>query len=126
MISLFYAGWSLLLVLWLSVQVIRLRRLHQVAIGDGGHNDLQLAIRAHANALEYLPLALLMMFMLEQQHLSPWLIHGLGISLLMGRVVHAIAIPRRNLRLRVVGMAMTFLMLMAGAILGITLALIRL
>ncbi|GGO70051.1 MAPEG family protein [Bowmanella pacifica] len=126
MISLFYTGWLLLLVLWLSIQVIRLRRLHQIAIGDGGYQDLQLAIRAHANALEYLPLALLLIFMLEQQQLSPWFIHAMGLTLLVGRIVHATAIPRRNLRLRVMGMAMTFLVLLAGAILAITLALSRL
>lgn len=126
MISLFYTGWLLLLVLWLSIQVIRLRRLHQIAIGDGGHQDLQLAIRAHANALEYLPLALLLIFMLEQQQLSPWVIHAMGLILLVGRIAHATAIPMRNLRLRVVGMAMTFLVLLAGAILAITLAISRL
>ena len=125
MITLFYAGWLVLLVVTLSVKVIRLRRQHQVAIGDDGHKDLQLAIRAHGNALEYLPLALLMLFMLEQANLAFWLIHGLGGVLLIGRLIHAYAIPSRNLKLRVLGMAMTFAMLLAGAGMGIGLAIGR-
>ncbi|MDF2178140.1 MAPEG family protein [Aliiglaciecola sp. CAU 1673] len=119
MITLLYAGLSVFLVLYLAFKVIRLRNVHQVAIGDGGHKDLQLAIRAHANLMEYLPLCLLLMFLVESSGLNGVLIHGLGGVLLLGRLIHAYSIPTRILKLRVVGMTMTFSVLLVAAIAAI-------
>lgn len=51
MISGLYAGFSALLVVGLSLNVIKLRRSHKVALGDGNFPGLQNAIRAHGNAI---------------------------------------------------------------------------
>lgn len=51
------------LFLWLSVQVVMLRQKHKVLMGDGGHADLALAQRLHANFVEYTPFALVLYFM---------------------------------------------------------------
>ena len=61
MITLLYAALCTLLVLALAGRVMAYRLTHKVGLGDGGHGDLQRRIRAHANAVEYLPLALLLM-----------------------------------------------------------------
>ncbi|WP_088328753.1 MAPEG family protein [Lacimicrobium sp. SS2-24] len=126
MITLFYTGILSLLVAFLSARVIVLRNQHKVAIGDGNNPQLQLAIRAQGNALEYLPLALLMIFMLEALGLSAGVIHGLCLLLLGGRVVHAYAIVAGNMRLRVLGMLFTFMVLLAGAGIAIGFTLPRL
>ncbi|ALS98595.1 MAPEG family protein [Lacimicrobium alkaliphilum] len=126
MITLFYTGILTLLVVFLSARVIVLRNKHKVAIGDGGNTDLQLAIRAQGNALEYLPLALLLIFMIEAAGLYSLIIQFLCLVLLIGRLIHAYAIPAKNLRLRVVGMMLTFLVLLAAAGIAIGYALPRL
>lgn len=126
MITLFYTGLLTLLVVFLSARVIVLRNKYKVAIGDGGNTDLQLAIRAQGNALEYLPLALLLIFMIEAAGLSTLIIQFLCLVLLIGRLVHAYAIPAKNLRLRVAGMMLTFLVLLAAAGIAIGYALPRL
>ena len=60
-----YAAISALLVVALSFRVIRLRLSTRTGIGDGGHQDLARCIRAHANAVEYLPLALLLLLLVQ-------------------------------------------------------------
>lgn len=126
MITLFYTGLLTLLVVFLSVRVIVLRNKHKVAIGDGGNTDLQLAIRAQGNALEYLPLALLLIFLIEAAGLSSLIIQFLCLTLLTGRLIHAYAIPAKNLKLRVAGMMLTFLVLLAAAGIAVGYALPRL
>ncbi|GAB3033672.1 MAPEG family protein [Bowmanella dokdonensis] len=126
MVTLFYAGLLTLLVVALSARVIVLRNRHRVAIGDGGNQELQLAIRAHGNTLEYIPLALVLMLMLESVNIGDSLLHGLGLLLLAGRLIHAYSIPARNLKLRVTGMILTFLMLLVSAGIGLGLAVTRL
>ena len=87
-----YAG---LLVLWYLVLVWRVvhhRRRARVSLGDGGDPALQRAIRGHANFAEYVPLALLMMAMLELSRTSIYVLHALGLALLIGRLLHGYAL----------------------------------
>ena len=84
-----------LLALWLlvlSARVIRERQAARVSLGDGGNRRLQRAIRGHANFVEYVPLALLMLAILEMARFSIYLIHLLGIALLLGRLLHGYAL----------------------------------
>jgi hypothetical protein len=54
MITSLYASFSALLIVRLSISVIKLRRKNRIRVGDGGNEELQLAIRTHANAVEYI------------------------------------------------------------------------
>ena len=56
--ALYVALFSLLFVI-LMVAVIKLRRSLRIGLGDGGNRDLQQAIRAHGNAVECVPIFLL-------------------------------------------------------------------
>lgn len=113
-----YAALLVLVFIALTVQVIRFRQRYQVALGDGGHAELGRAIRVHANFVEYVPLALLLLFFAEYQGLSGWLVHLLGAALLLGRVLHAYGVSkvRENLRFRISGMALTFSMLLVAVV----------
>lgn len=84
-----YAAVLALLAIGLAYRVVSLRRKHKVGLGSGGHDELDRAIRAHANHMEYSPLALLLLFILETGGANSVLLHGLGISLTTGRVLHA-------------------------------------
>lgn len=113
-----YAATSGLLFFALSIRTIRMRRRHCVAIGDGNNNELRRAMRVHANFAEYTPLALLLVFFVESGGAPTLLVHGLGIALLAGRLLHAwgVSQPRENFRYRVAGMVLTFSVLITSAL----------
>lgn len=119
MITALYASFSALLIVRLSVSVIKLRRKNRVSVGDGGNEDLQLAIRTHANAVEYIPIALVLLFMLEFNGAPKLLVHILGVTLLMGRLLHAMGLPAKDLQRRVLGMQITIYLIIGLAVLNI-------
>jgi len=116
-----YFGLLGLLLVVLSLRVVQLRFRHKVEIGDGGVSELQRAIRAHANFIEYVPIALLLILMADLVGHQKWVVHVLGILLLIGRLAHAYGFTTRpGLSLgRGVGVALTTLVLVAGSVLAI-------
>ncbi len=119
-----YAGLLGLIFIYLTFRVIGARRRAQKSIGDGGDIPLRRAIRAHGNFMEYVPFSLLLIFMLQQQQAQAWLLHALGGSLLLGRLIHAWAISQFHepLKYRVLGMLLTLLSLGGASIALIVLA----
>lgn len=107
MISSFYAALLALLIVWLSLRVIKLRRTKKVRLGDGGEPELQTAIRAQGNATEYIPISLILLALLELNGVHAALVHAGGIAVLVGRLVHARGLLSENLRYRVRGMQVT-------------------
>jgi hypothetical protein len=86
-----YAG---LLAIWfvlLSYRVVQ-QRGHGVSLGDGGDPVLLRRIRAHGNFAEYVPILLVMLGMLELSGARTWLLHLLGITLLVARLLHGYAL----------------------------------
>ena len=112
--SLYAAGFGLLL-LALSIQVIRARVAARIVIGLGEDIRLLRASRAQGNFIEYAPmiLLLLLLLLLEASGAGAFLLHALGSLALAGRVAHAIGIAREpeDLKLRQLGMALTFTVL---------------
>ena len=84
-----YAALATLLVILLALLVVDQRRRSAVGLGDGGDRRLQQRMRVHANAVENLPLALLLLLLLELGGTSAALLHGFGAALLVARVLHA-------------------------------------
>lgn len=119
MITSIYASLSALLIVRLSLFVIKLRRKNRIIIGDGGNEELQLAIRAHANALEYIPIILLLLLTLELNGAPQILVHILGTILIIGRIIHAIGLTAKDLKKRVLGMQITIYTIISLAILNI-------
>lgn len=116
MITALYASLLAFLMLWLAIQVIKQRRKSRVAHADGGIEELQIARSAHGNAVDYIPIVLILMALIEYNGANPLLIHGLGIVFVVGRVVHAKAILGRDLKGRILGMKLTFAVLFALAV----------
>jgi uncharacterized protein len=108
-----YAALLALLYVYLSVRTIRLRRKLQVALGAGEHPEMLRAMRVHANFAEYVPLALILVLMVEAQGTAAWLVHALGAALLMGRCLHAYGVSqvKETFAFRVSGMTLTFTVL---------------
>ena len=101
----------------LSVRTLRLRRELRIGIGVADNERLLRATRAHGNFAEYVPLTLLLILLLDLQGAPHLLLHGLGASLSIGRVVHAYGVSHSpgNYRYRVTGMALTFIALGGAA-----------
>jgi len=85
-----YAGLLAILFFVLSIRVVALRS--RVSLGDGGDPQVLRRMRGHANFAEYVPFILLMMAFLELSHYSTYLIHGLGLVLVVARLLHGYAL----------------------------------
>lgn len=93
MITPLYAGLLALWFLVLSLRVIGRRRSERIHLGDGGDAQMQRRIRAHGNFAEYVPLILLLMLLLEIAGTTPvWLLHTLGVALVVARLLHGYAL----------------------------------
>lgn len=88
-----YAGMLTIFILILAFSVVQARQAAALPLGDGADDEdddtLLRRVRAHANAVENVPLALLLMLLLELNGASSVFLHVLGSALLAGRVLHA-------------------------------------
>jgi uncharacterized protein len=85
-----YAALLALVYLGLSGWVMGSRVSGNVLFGDGGDEAMLKRVRSHANFSEYVPLALILVGLLEAGGGSHGLVQGLLIALLVGRILHPI------------------------------------
>ncbi|PVZ85039.1 hypothetical protein C9426_21180 [Serratia sp. S1B] len=111
MVSALYVVLGALLLLKLSFDVVRLRMQYRVAFGDGGFYELQTAIRIHGNAVEYIPIAMIMLLIMEMNGAQVWMVHLCGLLLMLGRLVHYYGLHHRDMSWRRSGMAATYVSL---------------
>jgi len=108
---------------------------HASAMGDqragqehrwtGEHSDLELAVRAHGNFSEYVPMALLLLLLEASTAVAPLMLHVLGVVLLAGRLLHGYFGLNRSASKsvgRFYGTLLTCLMLLAAALLCVWVA----
>jgi uncharacterized protein len=121
MVTPLYAGLLAIWYLVLSLRVSQYRGAAGINLGDGSDATMLRRIRAHANFAEYVPLILLMIGYLEVSHFSIYVLHALGASLLLARLLHGIAFsftqkwgPGRTF-----GAGITFLLLLITGVLCI-------
>lgn len=112
MVSALYIVLGALLLIKLSYDVVKLRMQYCVTYGDGGFYELQTAIRVHGNAVEYIPIATVLLVMMEMNGAEIWMIHICGLLLMAGRLVHCYGLRNREISQRRSGMAATYLALM--------------
>jgi uncharacterized membrane protein YecN with MAPEG domain len=112
----------------LSFAVIGLRRKNKVGLGSGGHEELERAIRAQGNFAEYVPFGILLIACLELNGAPWWVVIIPGITLIIGRLLHAVGIntPPPDFSKRILGMKFTFLTLIALIALNLSWSLYKL
>lgn len=105
-----YAALAAILIVILAVRVTLRRRAARVGIGNGGDAILAQRIRVHANASEYLPLAVLLLLILELNQTQALWLHLFGCLLIAGRLLHAFGLSRSpgTSAARVLGMVLTW------------------
>lgn len=105
-ITLTATGAAALLNFWLSLRVATLRSSENIWFGDGGHPKLTARMRAHSNFAEYVPIVLILIFLVEATRGTQlWLAIVAGLFIL-GRICHAFGMDGWQPG-RVIGMALT-------------------
>ena len=89
LITALYAGVLGILSAILAGTTGAMRARKGVPAGDGGDHDLLMLMRRHANFVEYVPLALILIGLLEVNGVRHDAIHYLGLALVLGRLLHA-------------------------------------
>ena len=114
-----YAALSAFLVIALAANVVRYRLTKHVSLGDGGHKEVNRAIRAHGNTVEYVPLALILMALLELNGASDTALHIYGITLVAGLALYGYGMlfpkPSAN-RPRQIGVVTSWLVILGAGI----------
>ena len=113
------------LILLLTIAVVKIRRRDGVVLGDNDDRVLAKVIRGHANAIEQLPVALIMMGLAEMQEAPVVLLTLCAVTLMIGRAAHAVyfAVHGTHWRFRMIGMLLTMIA-QVGLIATLTIALI--
>ena len=106
-----YAGLFGLIVLALSFRVSMIRKNNKVGLGTGDNAKVQLAMRAHGNAIEYIPILLIMLATYELNGGISSIAHGFGIALIVVRLAHAIGFSEGTSLGRYWGAVGTYLLL---------------
>lgn len=116
--TLLFAALHALMLMGLTAQVSRWRGKAQVGIGAGQSDELRRWVRVHGNFIEYVPLALLLLALLEIAGVGrQWIFTG-GALLLLGRVLHAWGLGRHagTSMGRFLGMVLTMVVLGSAAV----------
>jgi len=93
-ITLIFAAALGLLNVWLAIRIIRVRVSHKISLGNGDLPGMEARTRAHANFGEYVPMALILMGLIEMNvGASRWL-WGVGALLVVARVLHPFGMDR--------------------------------
>lgn len=113
-----WGGLLILLLLVLSSVVVSRRRRFMIEFGDGANPEMTPAVRAFGNAAEYIPAGICGLILLAFVGAPPLLIHGVGGTLFLGRIIHALGLlfqqgPSLG---RVTGMVLTWLALLVAAV----------
>jgi len=107
----FYAAVNALIMLVLGMLVVRARVKTRTEIGDGADPALLGPLRAHANNTEYVPMGIILLLMLLGLQANIWIIHAVGGTLTLGRLLHGIGLSRNvgASMPRLLGMVLTWL-----------------
>ncbi len=112
------AGAAAIFLVLLSLPVALRRRATRQSFGDGGDEAFNRRIRAQANFIEYVPLSILAIGLVEMNGGSQMMVCGLAATLAAARVLHAFGLWSNVLIGRALGAMLTFgVLLVAGGLL---------
>lgn len=120
------AGVLALMLVWLTFGTIKQRLETETSLGDGGHASLQTAVRIHGNFIEYAPIALILIGLLEFQNAPDMLVMGLAGVFVVARLLHPIGMKMEKdpNAPRAIGTMGTQLVLVVGGLYALYMALV--
>ena len=121
-----YAGILALFALVLSAFAGSYRGKAGVSIlyGEPVNRELAVRVRRHQNFLEYVPMIVILMALIEINGGSAGMLHGIGISLIVARIAHATGLKADSMSHpgRLIGAGGTALITVVAAVYCIWLA----
>ncbi len=106
-----------LLFLPITMRVALYRIKSRISLGTGDDPEMVRRMRGQANFIETVPMALILLIVMEVLGASNTWLHALGLTLVLGRVVHYFGlIEMAPLAFRVIGIAATLLTILLGSI----------
>jgi uncharacterized membrane protein YecN with MAPEG domain len=109
--------------LWLAIRIGRIRGKEKIIHGDGGNEFLIQRMRAQANFIENVPLALILIAVIELTGKGGQWLAIVGAVLMLARVSHAIGMdnPGGN-PFRAIGVLVTMLTLIGLSVVAVLIA----
>lgn len=104
-----------LINLWLAIRVGQVRRAEKISIGDGGNERLIARMRAQLNFTEYAPFILILIGLIELAVGTQGWLWGIAVAFIVARILHPIGMDGVWKPARAIGIALTFLILIALA-----------
>ncbi len=98
-ITALYAGILVIFALVLSFRAGGFRGKSGISVGLGEPVNMDLAerVRIHQNFLEYVPMAIILMGILETNGGNATFLHVFGVVLIVARIAHAIGLKHDNM-----------------------------
>jgi len=114
-----------LLCLLLAARVTSARWKHQVSVGDRGNDEVLLRVRSHGNFIEFVPLLLILLALLEATGANQTGLIAAAAVMIFVRVMHAVGMPRPAPNVfRAIGAGGTYVLMAAMAVWGLMLTLL--
>ena len=117
-----FTGIFAIMLAVISIRVTRVRQRKKISLLDGGDKEMTAAIRVQGNFTEYVPMALLLMGLLESAGTKHWIVYLFGALLLVARIAHAYALYAGFFPARVFGTSLTWALIAIGGLLVIGLS----
>jgi uncharacterized membrane protein YecN with MAPEG domain len=117
----FYGAILALIVVALGINVTMHRVKLKVPLGDGGNPQMLRMIRLHGNAVEYIPLSIVLMAVFEINGGWHAALHIIGVALVAGRLIQTWGMWSTSMTTmgRQVGQGLTWLSVAALALLNL-------
>ena len=99
-ITALYAGILMIFALALSFRAGGFRGKTGISVGHGEPVNMNLTqrVRVHQNFLEYVPMAIILMGIIELNGGNATFLHVFGVVLIISRIAHAIGLKHDNMR----------------------------
>jgi len=106
----------------LALAVIHIRHRDKVSLGNTGNDQLEKAVRAHANLTEWAPIGLILIAILEFNAAPAWICAPPAIVFVAGRTLHPKGLQsndKKTLSRRALAMRLTAYAVIALAVLNV-------
>jgi hypothetical protein len=108
-----YTAINVILLIGLALLVVHHRTANQVALGSGGVEALERAIRTHGNLAEFAPSALILLALLELNSLPGWQLLVLGGLFTVSRLSHIHGMLTATLLTRAMGALLSVIIMLS-------------
>ena len=82
--------------IWLAVRLVRGRLRDKILTGDGGDPAMVAGMRAHANFIEYAPIVLILMGLVELARGPQVALWVIGVVFVLARIAHPLGMARQT------------------------------